>query len=372
VLALAGPQGGSAAAARSAAGSARSSWKIEPTPSPAGATEVDLNGVSCPGRRVCVAVGDYQTGSGTQLTLAEGWNGTSWSIEATPNPSSSTARSLAGVSCVSTTECLAVGSSSTGTLAEAWNGTSWSIQTTPNPAAGGAYLAGVSCFAVDGCIAVGASKRGTLAEGWDGTKWTIQPTPSGSGQSARPQYFYSVSCTSPRSCIAVGVGSSAGPNPLVMGEAWNGEKWSEQTMPEFDGYLLGVSCFSQDSCAAVGLSGYPYPTHQATNTAAEAWNGTSWSSPTTPEPKGGTHDQLTGVSCSAADVCTAVGGYTDAAEHAVTLAQVWNGTSWRTQATPHPAGRTGSLTGVSCTAVTACMAVGESDGGPLAERSTVP
>jgi hypothetical protein len=51
-----------------------SGWEIQPTPNPAGATDLNLAGVSCPTRRACTAVGTYFTGTGIQLTLAEGFS----------------------------------------------------------------------------------------------------------------------------------------------------------------------------------------------------------------------------------------------------------------------------------------------------------
>ena len=63
----------------------------------------------------------------------------------------------------------------TGTLAEHWDGTSWSLQATPDPAgAGVSVLEGVSCPAAGFCAAVGryqnaAGKHVTLAETWNGT-----------------------------------------------------------------------------------------------------------------------------------------------------------------------------------------------------------
>jgi hypothetical protein len=43
----------------------------------------------------------------------------------------------------------------------------------------------------------------------------------------------------------------------------------------------------------------------------------------------------------------------------LTLAEVWNGTSWAIQGTPNKAGYSDSaLAGVSCTSVSACTAVG--------------
>ena len=67
-------------------------------------------------------------------TLVERWNGTSWSIVTSPNPSGATFAVLSGVSCPSTTSCYAVGESALDkTLVEHWNGTSWSIVASPNP-----------------------------------------------------------------------------------------------------------------------------------------------------------------------------------------------------------------------------------------------
>lgn len=81
-------------------------------------------------------------GSGTDptgesgFTLAEAWNGTSWSLLRTPSPGSF-ADELRGVSCTSSSSCMAVGDfTGTGnehTLAEAWNGTHWSLVPTPHP-----------------------------------------------------------------------------------------------------------------------------------------------------------------------------------------------------------------------------------------------
>jgi hypothetical protein len=41
---------------------------------------------------------------------------------------------LASVSCASATACVTVGSNQAATMAERWNGATWTIQPTPNPA----------------------------------------------------------------------------------------------------------------------------------------------------------------------------------------------------------------------------------------------
>jgi len=79
-----------------------------------------------------------------------------------PNPASSPDNELLGVSCTSPHRCVAVGyfisDPAAGTLAESWNGTSWAIQATPQPASDiDASLASVSCTSAGGCTAAGYS-----------------------------------------------------------------------------------------------------------------------------------------------------------------------------------------------------------------------
>ncbi len=82
------------------------------------------------------AVGDSNT-SGVEQALIEHWNGTSWSIVSSPSPGGS--NDLRGVAIISATDIWAVGaffnttSNVTQTLIEQWNGTSWSVVTSPNP-----------------------------------------------------------------------------------------------------------------------------------------------------------------------------------------------------------------------------------------------
>jgi hypothetical protein len=134
-----------------------------------------LNGVSCTLATRCTAVGQYDT-----YALAEGWNGSSWTTEAPPSPPG-TISSLAGVSCTSGTACIAVGSAisaanypQTSALAEGLNGPTWTIEATPSPAgATSSVLSAVSCTAANACAAVGyyITASGTdlpLAEGYSG------------------------------------------------------------------------------------------------------------------------------------------------------------------------------------------------------------
>jgi hypothetical protein len=232
-------------------------WAVQPTPNPTGATYSLLNGVSCTAASACTAVGYFNNSVSTLLTLAERWDGTGWSIQPIPSVPGATGSSLNGVSCATPSACTAVGSS-TGrggievTLAEHWDGTSWSVQRTPNPrGAVQSTLYGVSCTSSTACTAVGeyltsSAHGGTLAERWDGVRWTIQATPNPPDGSLN-----GVSCMSAAACTAVG---STG---KTLAERWDGTSWAIQSTPNPIGktdsyYLGGVSCTATSACTAVG------------------------------------------------------------------------------------------------------------------------
>jgi hypothetical protein len=48
--------------------------------------------------------------------------------------------------------------------------------------------------------------------------------------------------------------------------------------------------------------------------------------------------RLLGVSCTSSTACIAVGYYKNSSEVVVPLAERWNGTEWKVQSTPNPAG----------------------------------
>jgi len=81
-----------------------------------------------------------------------------------------------------------------------------------------------------------------------------------------------------------------------------------------------------------------------------------------------TGGNIESVSCSAATACTAVGTDLNASGLHVTLAERWNGTRWQRQPTPNPTGDTTSsvapaLLGVSCPTASFCAAVGNYQSG---------
>lgn len=334
-------------------------WSLQRAPEPA-VPDGFVFGVSCMAPRSCIGVGRHIDFSGTWATLAEAWDGTTWSIQSTPNPTGSTHSELDGVSCTATDACTAVGffnlsSGKTKTLAEAWDGTTWSIQSTPNPPdAAASELASVSCTAADACTAVGTTytrssgKTVPLAETWNGTAWSIQSPPGPTGD--RNGYLQGVSCTAADACTAAGYSLTPAGVGATLAEAWNGTAWTIQSAPDPAGAvysaLSGLSCTSADACTAVGSY---VSASRATLVLAERWDGTNWTIQSTPNPAGSSGSGLSAVSCTAADACTAVGSYTRSSGRTVSFAETWNGTTWKIEPTPDPKGATRSyLLGVSC------------------------
>ena len=168
--------------------------------------------VSCASASLCMAVGEAAS-----KPFAEVWNDGEWSLSSPPNPTGATVASLDGVSCTASNACTAVGRFHTEnglgqTLAEVWNGSSWSQQSTANPEGKvGAHLGSISCLSANSCTAVGGSffestlEEKTLTESWNGTKWAIQSSPNTEGQKINT--LTGVSCSSSIACTAVGSSS---------------------------------------------------------------------------------------------------------------------------------------------------------------------
>lgn len=181
-------------------------WTIVPSPD-VGTNGNFLNAVSCVTASSCTAVGEYATSGGyPQLTLIESWDGTKWSVVPSPNKTTLESNSLYGVSCASVNSCIAVGEypnahHAASTLIESWNGTTWSIAASPNDSRGN-DLFGVSCTSPKHCQAVGRGADMTLIESWNGVTWTKSASPSRS--SALSSVLAGVSCVSGTWCGAVG------------------------------------------------------------------------------------------------------------------------------------------------------------------------
>jgi hypothetical protein len=261
-----------------------------------------------------------------------------WSLEPTVNPLAPEG-AFSAVSCSRRSACTAVGqhfSDRIGgevTLAERWNGTAWSIQHTAYPARSqGSQLRGVACSADDFCMAIGSyagfDREGEpLSERWDGKR--SFPCPMPPSQASCPvcrvspaKHVLRLDIPGIRSSSSLSLNDGmAPPGPPclrpIRKARWRPSCWLWQ-------------CSSLASCIAVGYS--IASNGGDVNPLAERWNGVVWSILPTPSPSGAQASILSGVSCTTSSACTAVG----TGPSQTPLAERWNGNGVVHRADTHP------------------------------------
>jgi hypothetical protein len=238
-----------------------------------------LSSVTCLSSTDCWATGNYYTG-GVHYSYVDQWTGGS-AFSDTGAAEPANGGSLEGISCTgtSTTACVAVGTQSNGSANTAlslveryigpstYNGTAhWAIDTTAqSPGTSSNILWGVSCLSATDCTAVGEQDSpgtGALIEQFNGTSWS-QPA-----NAANPGKLASVSCTTngvTDDCVAAASATAI--------EEGNASGWSEDSLPSFasSDQLFSVSCWASASCMAAGLSqpgGGTFPLALTTSTGS--------------------------------------------------------------------------------------------------------
>src|SRR6266581_6951251 len=163
-------------------------WSIVASPT-TGIVEGNLLGVAAVATNDVWAVGNASNASGAFQTLTLHWDGTAWSIVASPSPDGAF-NDLFGVAAVSTSDVWAVGDSGSGTLIEQWNGSSWSVVSSPSPSTLANLFFAVAIVSANDIWAVGESQNATsgiaqtLIEQWNGSSWSVVSSPNpGSGSS---------------------------------------------------------------------------------------------------------------------------------------------------------------------------------------------
>jgi hypothetical protein len=356
-------------------------WFLLKSANGAGASASILNAVSCVGSS-CVAVGDFGTGDGYPThMLAEKLVSGAFVSQAIPTPSGATAAQMEGVSCVSATSCEATGGDSTTnafsdtTVAEHYNGTTWTIQSTPAlPSDNSRMILGhVSCASATSCTAVSAPvyfafATAPLVEHYNGSAWTVQPAPVPSGSYFPIRVFawlYGVSCSA-SGCTTVGGAADQGANggvsiALAEHQAPSSTSWTLQaavnTAGSATGILRATTCLAGPACVTVGNYASPGTFLPLT----ERYTGSSWTALTTPTPAGG--GDLYGVACTSSTACVAIGQ--TVVSPITFFSEQLSGSTWTIKPVPLPSGTPtgnfspGDLTGVACTSATFCIVVGD-------------
>jgi hypothetical protein len=386
-------------------------WSLQTVPMPEAGTASELNGVECTSSTFCVAVGKYNVSGSTYWAMAATWNGTEWSLKTVPKPEGAKRSILLDVSCSDSSNCTAVGGylnsgSVQVTFVERWNGTSWTLQTSPNPMGStNSVLQNVTCFDRSGCIAVGdwinAGTWQPMAQSWDGSTWSLDSAANPAGSTFG--LLEGVACRV--TCIGIGWYTNSEGKDKTLGELREAPTWTKRSIgSSVAASLSGVSCYSASACLAVGTDEFTprataylgaetwtevFPPKPSESTSAQLRDvscpsgagtcmavgvyikggvekpyaarrseaGTWTLYDPVPLPVGVTSAVLNDVSCTSASACSAVGDYKSGAIPR-TYALSWNGTAWSLKTSPNISESTNILYGVSCTSSSACTAVG--------------
>ncbi len=304
----------------------RGTWKIVPSANIA-LSSCTLYAVAAVSASDVWAVGWYYNNSINAFqTLIEQWNGTSWSVVASPNASSGL-NQLYSVAAVSTNDVWAVGeyfntsSDITETLIEHWDGSSWSVVSSPGLTY--SVLYSVTAFSASDIWAVGDAGGSSLVEQWNGTSWNVVTSPN-LGSIDILQSVTQVPGSSNLWAVGNYLNSGVGTQTLI--EQWNGTSWSIVSSPNVGSvanYLVSVAASSANDVWAVGE--YLNKGGTVMLTLIEHWNGSQWSF--VPSPKG--DGFLSGVATvPGSRKVWGVGYYLNTAGYFQTLIELWNGTRW--------------------------------------------
>lgn len=231
----------------------------------------------------------------------------------------------------------------------------------PTPADASPRQLNVTAWTAVSCVG-GCSQAGYFDDPTTGTRrprlqisqgvgnWIVDELGGGPGVNAQ---YNALSCPQPAGCLAVGTATTAsGSTPIVNAGV------PLKTKGVSSG-ANGVSCPTPEFCMTVG---WYRNSAGVTKTLTEVADPYFWRIVASPN-SGSLSMMLTAVSCSSSSFCIAVGYRSGPGIADQPYAIQWDGLSWFP--TPLPsvdASHAIRLTGVSCSALTFCMAVGSERG----------
>ncbi len=332
---------GQAMAATQTRGTWRQATEVTAPSNAATNPDASLGGISCIWAVKCVAVGSYLDSYGNGQAMAATQTRGTWrqatEVTAPSNAGTDPNAVLKGISCTSAGNCTAIGtyedSSGNGQAMEATQtrGT-WgqAVEITAPSNAGTnpeALLYSISCTSAGNCVGVGSyldsSSRLQAMEATEtsGTWGQAAEITAPSNAGTNPEsVLKGISCTSAGKCTAVGQYLDSSSHVQAMEATETSGTWgqaTEVTAPSNAGTnpnakLYAVSCTSARNCTAVGTfedtSSHPQAM-EATETSGTWGQAAQVTAPS----NAGTNPQadLSGISCTRAGKCTAVGEYLD-------------------------------------------------------------
>jgi hypothetical protein len=320
-------------------------WAI--ATAPAGAVNTDS--LACPTANRCISFGQNAHGQTVELVSDDG--GRTWRRVPFAYPTAL----VSGVSCTSSTVCVASDGLSTTNSGRTWTqnfaGSHYGVG--PGPT-GNAYTCPTAtrCLAVGGDEVIGATL--SLSDSGGSTSTPVKlPRDLGPGfipgetTTQGAGFLTAIACADVQRCVAVG--ATRYPfHPIAFASSDGGTSWRQYPMPIT---ASAVTCPTTTRCVAFGAGRLLLTT--------SAWTSWSWR---TVQPVPGNPDSVD-FSCPNARDCVAVGGRLGASGHparGVVLVSTTGGDSWRVAT---PAGLHGYLSQVTCTSASHCVAVGGSSAG---------
>jgi hypothetical protein len=312
-----------------------STWQVVVTPSPPGAGFASLCAASGVASDDLWAVGFSD--DRPNVPYAEHWDGSAWTLvymDAIPNARYTT---LYSIQALATNDVWAVGYDTVGaansyqTLVEHWDGNAWTRIPSPNGPSLGSLLSGISGTSSNDLWAVGSqgwrtAKATTLIEHWNGSKWRVVASPN--LHTKRSLIMGEMTAVSDKNIWAVGFYTSdyVQAKPLVL--HYDGVSWSIVKCPNpgpFGSWLLGHPVALDDNTIAVG--GQSTIPGVGSRAVTMIYNGSEWQilKPRNPEPNSLFND----LSSMSGKKLLATGATVTNSGVAGTLAEVWNGHSWK-------------------------------------------
>lgn len=269
------------------------------------------------------------------------------------------AHSVRALSCGTEAGCTLLTTNEGGTELEAattWNsGASWTLsdiaplsRTSPMDSPKPSLVCEPKFCAVTASWAPGSVGQSVYRLAKGSARWVAMPIATGTPA------LSAVACASSGGCMAVGSGD------VVASD--NGEKWSQLTVQALSGVQVDtLTCPSSNACLAAGWSGSegPQPGSAALFTTGDF--GVHWSEAELPDGVA----SIASVACASTEVCVAVPnmGPNWEALPAYVLRSTDGGIDWSLISIA-PAGASDALEAIVCPAVTTCIGVGMTPGGP--------
>ncbi|HLZ09467.1 MAG TPA: hypothetical protein VKT80_12810, partial [Chloroflexota bacterium] len=285
------------------------------------------------------AFGSQPLTTGFQIgTLAEHWNGTLWSVVATPRVSQPTAQ-LDSATTDPQGGVWAAGYSDDPsclcgkTVVERWTGQGWSRIASPNPAVAD-YIDGITAASSTDVWVTGQewttqNSFVPLIMHYDGQRWTVTNTSAYPGGN-----LFTIFASASNDVWAIGNIGVVGQNE-VLSLHWNGSTWQRVSFPmEQGGYYIirGISGVAGDDLWAAGFLVY----NQQSFFLARAfhWDGNSWSRVDVANLSQPSY--FVGIKAIASDNVWAIGqGVVLPNDNNVqNITYHWNGSSWSNVANP--------------------------------------